>query len=247
MRLKTLLCLLLVICLSFSVTPIARADDVGGNNSFDPNYKPTPAELAQLTAKDKMARAHAKSFQVNAAYSKYLNVGSAETYREPSGEAHNQYCGPTSTQVAIRARVSAASVPKREVIAKAENMRDNGVYIQDIKPYLNSFLHTTWYSVGAAVSPYKFSDWTRLDVDINYVLITGVVTDGMPGWTKKANHIVPVYGYAITSGTYISTVAYVDTGSDTAGHRYDSGGKYFNTAPLTKFYNWVARNNLQVW
>ncbi|MGC1377979.1 MAG: hypothetical protein WA821_17230 [Anaerolineales bacterium] len=246
MRIKTLLCLLLVIGLSFRVMPIARADgevQTGGGQNGVVNYRHTPAELAHLAAKDKLARAHVKNLRVGAASSQYLNVGPAELYREPNDYDHRNYCGPSATRVAIRARTT--NVPGLETVAVAEHLtKTNGVYIWKIADYINKTLNMGWYEYAASNNSGQFSSWAQLDVYYNYALITGVVTNGMPGWITTANHIVTVYGYNTANGTSIS---YVDTGSEIAGHKYSKGGRYFNTKDLATFYQWVFYYNQQIW
>ncbi len=242
---KMLFSLLVVLSLSFSVVPIAQAGGGGGHNTGDPNYVPTAAEIAHIKAKDKMARMHASQISPFAVTSKFLNVGPAEFYREPNDHAYDNYCGPASTQVAIRARRSAANVPSLATVAKGEYIGPSGVVIWNIRPYINKVLATTWYEYAASASSDQFFNWARLDADINYSLITGTRTLGMPGWGFGTYHIVSVYGYS-TNGTS-RNIAYVDTASEAAGHHYAKGGRYFNIVTLASFYTWVGKNNFQVW
>ncbi|MGC1379156.1 MAG: hypothetical protein WA821_23200 [Anaerolineales bacterium] len=242
---KVLFSLLVVLCLSFSVMLVAQAGGGGGNNTGDPNYVPTAAELAHLAAKDKMARMHASKISPFAVTSKYLDVGPAEAYREPNDHAYDNYCGPPSTQVAIRARRIAAHVPSLATVAKGEYIGARGVIIQNIQPYINKALVTTWYDYARSSSSDQFFKWAKLDVDLNYALITGTRTLGMPGWDFGALHIVSVYGYS-TNATSMN-IAYVDTASEAAGHHYAKGGRYFNIITLDNFYIWVLDNNYQVW
>jgi len=252
MRAKILPYLLVVICLIFD-TAIAKADTPfqsgSGGNRLDPNYKWTDEELAKLAAKNKAARSHANQKGLAAATNQaILSVGSAEKYREPNDYAHRNYCGPSSTQVAIRARTS--NVPGLETVAVGEYLDPNyGVWINNITNYINGYLGTSWYVTGVANDSTQLGDWAQTDIDTGYAMITGAYTDGMPGWVVSADHIVTVYGYNYSTPTK-KKIYYVDTGSEYSGHLYSIGGKYFNTSKsLEKFWVWVNHpdNDVQVW
>lgn len=250
---KFLLNVLMVIVLAFGFVPVVQADspsptDVpkGPHSAIDPNYRPTKEELAGLAVKDKAAKEYAKGktsgiTPMRATGSVY--VGYAEQFREEEGYGPQLwYCGPTSTQVALRAKMT--TVPDSDTIAEKENF-DYGVSMQDITTALNYYLGYTYYYTGQATSSSQLEYWNEYDVDLGYAMITGLKTYGMPGWgTTDAYHIVAMYGYDTDNG---SKVRYVDTASDDAGHVYADGGTYFNLAYLSDFWNWVLDDNIQSW
>jgi hypothetical protein len=250
MRSKIFLSVLVVISLAFSIVSAVEADSPspipsGGNNTLGP-YTPTQEELAKLAAKNSAALAHYNQKSIVSALAKgNLNVGNGEQYREPNDYAHRNYCGPSATQVAIRARTT--TVPGLETVAKGEYLtQGSGVWIANITPYINKYLKTTWYLTGYASNQTELRVWINLDIDSKYALITGVWTAGMPGWSVSADHIITVFAYDFTTPTkYIS---YVDTASEYAGHHYKSGGAYFNWwIKLDTFWNWVNNNDAQTW
>ena len=169
-------------------------------------------------------------------------VGYAEQFREPEEWQYVQYCGPTSTQVALRAKMT--TVPDRYTIAVKENF-NGGVSMQAITTALNYYLGYTYYYTGQASSQSQLEYWNEYDVDLGYAMITGLKTDGMPGWgTYDVYHIVAMYGYDTDNG---SKVRYVDTASELAGHDYADGGAYFNLANFSDFWTWVLPDNIQSW
>jgi hypothetical protein len=249
MNTKLVLRLIIIIGLLLIPISVASADNTrqtNQRNKLDPNYQWSPEELARLAEKEKAAEIHAQqSIPIISLGS--LNVGPAELYREPNDFAHRNYCGPSSTQVAIRAR--SGIVPNLEDVARGEYLDPNsGVWINNITPYINRYLGTTWYITSSAGNSTILGNWIHTDIDARYATITGLYTSGMPGWVVSANHIVTVYGYNFTNPNN-KLVSYVDTGSEYAGHKYGNGGAYFNSSiPLTtSFWSWVSRDNAQVW
>lgn len=258
MTCKVFLNVLMVIVLAFGFVPSVHADspsptDVptgphsGPHSAIDPNYHPTKEELSRLATKNKAAKEHAleKTSGVTPMLMYLANavdVGYSEQFREPEEWQYVQYCGPTSTQVALKARMTI--VPDRNTIAVKENF-NGGVSMQDITTALNYYLGYTYYLTGQASSQSQLEYWNEYDVDLGYAMITGIKTYGMPGWgTYDAYHIVAMYGYDTDNG---SKVRYVDTSSELAGHYYDNGGAYFNLVNLTDFWNWVINDNIQSW
>ncbi|MDD5370614.1 MAG: hypothetical protein PHQ40_16150 [Anaerolineaceae bacterium] len=255
-----LLAVVMMITLLFGIAPIVRAESQlsgqdGGHNNFDPNYQWTQKELDFLKAKDAAAKQHLQEKKQNTAAqpvspmglgSKTLYVGAAETYREPDGHDYRNYCGPSSTQVAIRARTT--YVPDLGTLATEEHLNpDSGIWINNITPVINSHLGVNHYINGVANDANTLDSWLEYDIDANYALITALYTQGMPGWVVYANHIVTAYGYYHSGPNSVPGVYYVDTGSEYAGHKYGSGGAYFNNRLMSTFWVWVAADNGQVW
>ncbi len=91
------------------------------------------------------------------------------------------------------------------------------------------------------------------NIDSGYALVTGCVTNQMPGWGRDANHIVTVYGY-LDAGMVKSAenpevrlgddyVFYTETSRPSAG--YDGG--YRQSAPKQAFWTYVEPNDIQAW
>lgn len=232
-------------------TTVAKADSgfttSSNGNTLDQSFTLTPEELLRKAEKEKGFR-HFMLVGVNpnATTSKWLNVGAAETYRQPEGTAYRNYCGPAATQVAIRARTS--SVPGLSTVGAGEYIDPNsGVTATNIKAYINSYLNTTFYIVGSSPDESYFGYLIQEDIYTGYVVITGAKTNGMPGWgSTSVNHFVAAYAYDYSNSTN-KRAYYVDTGSEYAGHHYSSGGNYFNNVKLSDFFSWVQRFNYQVW
>lgn len=236
--------------LLFSNTNLTvRADDNGPgiphNGSIDPNYVPTAEELQAVAAKNAAANQHMKDRKNQISPltlgSHILSVG---TWKEPNDAAHVNYCGPGATQVALDARLPATSVPNIDTIGAEENIDPSwGVYATSIAPVLNTRLNTTFYVVDGASSKAGLQTRIVTDIDSGYVMVTGVKTGAMPGWSGyDVYHIVAVYGYNEVSGTN-TTVYYTETAAAMAGFT----GTYRNSKSLDTFWNYVLPNNVQVW
>lgn len=251
---KVFLNVLMVIVLAFGFVPIVHADSpsptevpTGPHSAIDPNYRPTQEELDRLATKTNAAKEYANGITSSVTpmlmyLSNSVYVGYAEQFRELEDPAYVNYCGPSSTQVTMRARTT--SIPSLEEIAVKEKF-DNGVWMVDVTPALNYFLGTTWYVTGYASGPTQLEQWYGLDTDSGYAMMTGVTTGGMPGWgSYNVYHIVTIYGYDLTVG---HEVRFVDTSSEMAGHHYANGGAYFNLANLSTFWLWVYPDNVQSW
>lgn len=223
-------------------------DDKGPQlNGADPNYVPTEAELKLLAEKEARARQYmlqVLSAELNgpmASTLHLLNVGTSGQWREPDDMAHVNYCGPGATQVALDARLPAASVPNIDTIGADENIDpNNGVTTRAVKDELNRLLGANYYGVSGAASRDDLASRIMIDVDDGFAMVTALMTGGMPGWNRDVRHIVAVYGYA--SGNPIRAY-YVETAAPTAGFT----GIYFNNKSTTGFWTWVQRNNSQVW
>lgn len=242
--------LIVIVGLLLGSTSMAKAEnkppEQSIGNTLDQSFTLTPEELARKAEKEKGFRDYTL-FGVlpNATTSKWLNVGAAETYRQPEDPAYINYCGPASTRVAIRARTS--SVPSLSTVGSGENIDPNsGVTASAIRTYINGYLNTTFYIVNRATDSSYLGCGIQEDIYTGYALITGVKTGGMPGWSGNANHFVAVYAYDYSNSTNKRTY-YVDTGSENAGHHYSNGGKYFNNVSLNALWGWVQYFNYQVW
>src|SRR5450759_124674 len=137
MNAKLLFRLIVVFGLLIIPLSIASANNDsprGKGNTLDPNYKWSPEELARMAEKEKEAKIHAQISLTLDYNQQLLYVGSADAYRELYEYEYRNYCGPTSTQVAIRARTS--DVPDVEDVAIAEELDpDWGIWIDAITPY----------------------------------------------------------------------------------------------------------------
>lgn len=227
-------------------------------NRMDPDYVYTPEELARIADKQSMANQHMKERQLAflrvedntfpdiiiqpyAIGGKTLSVG---TWKEPNDWDHRNYCGPGATQVALDARLPASSVPNIETLAQEEYLNPNwGVYINNITPVLNNRLSTTWYVTSGSGSATTLYSRIVSDIDNNYAMITGVVTNNMPGWGGYGvNHIVAVYGYnePTLNNQYVK---YTETAGSVAGY----SGSYFQQVTRQQMWTYVSPNDAQSW
>jgi hypothetical protein len=257
MKTRRLISIFLAIAIAISIFLIKPVNVVlaGGDGSGNVFYlsKMTKADQQQLATKNKQALDHAKSktagVSPNSIVTKTIWVGGMEVYREPNLIKYRNYCVPSSTQVAIRART--ASVPSLDTVAAGEYTHDDGTDINNAKPYINSYLHTSWYVVGKASSSTILGNWIKMDIDSTWSLMTLLDTRGMPGWSIDAWHYVATNGYTATVGTttVVTNVNFVDTSSEIAGHHYGSGGSYFESASMSTFWTWVTNHPYygQVW
>lgn len=165
-------------------------------------------------------------------------------FKEPEDWDYVNYCGPSSTQVALRARTS--NIPSLYAVGECENIDPSwGVYMTAVTDCLRQYLNNNFYENGSSLSKTTFASRLKSDVDQGYAMVTGTLTTSMMGWSgRSVNHIVTVYGY---DNTYqYSTdkmVHYVDTASGIAGY----SGLYFNKVTLTDMWSYVSPNDYQSW
>lgn len=268
------------------VEPTQEKDssDQPRNGSIDPNYKPSPKELALQKAKQKalkqfVKKQSLKDFQStfeqlnNSAdlstsppitfsdgdintqdtatrscyYCKDISVG---VWKEPNNWAHRNYCGPASTQVALDARWPANWVPDIDAVGEAENIDPSwGVYMSDVVNALNNYLSDEFpnpngmqgYWYGTASDTWDLYDKVYFDNYRDYVTISGVYTQGMPGWNVNAYHIVAIFG--IYSDWTWTGYHYTETAGSVAGYY----GDYRQWANVYAFYDWESANNAIAW
>lgn len=250
------LLMVIVVTLGFVQTAYAQSPSTTPHPqpySIDPNYKPTQEEIDRLAAKEKAAKDYldkknnsnkSQGISPMSGTAKTLWVGNAEQFREPPDGAYVNYCAPSSTQVVLRARTT--NIPALETIATKENVDPNwGTTMPFVTTALNFYLGATWYSTIQATGANDLQDKYVFDIDMGWAMTTALQTAGMPGWDHNADHIVSIYGYNTLNGN--SQAYYVDTASDTAGHKYYLGGSYFNTANLSNFWVWVFKDDTQSW
>jgi hypothetical protein len=167
-------------------------------------------------------------------------------WREPDSAAYKNHCGPGATQVALDARLPAAQVPSIDTLAKQENTNTKGAgtYMADIVPVLNKHLNTNWYKRANAKDQKAFEDGLLRNLKSGYAVVTGLKTRDMPGWGKyDAPHIVAVVGFhKKADGT--KYVSYVDTAGTASGYK---GTNAVQKVPLSNFWSYVDRNNVQAW
>lgn len=217
-------------------------------NCMDPNYVYTEKERRAIAAKEKQMQEYLKT---RASGYGLLSVG---TWLEPDDYAHRNYCGPGAAQVALDARLPASQVPDIDTLGAEMNINPNsGVYMTDLRDVLNDRLNTTWYSCSSSDSRETLYNRIVANIDSGYALVTGCVTDQMPGWELSANHIVAVYGY-LDAGVIRSTekpqarlgydsVFYTETSRPSAGYY----GGYRQSAPKQAFWTYVSPNDIQAW
>ncbi len=215
-------------------------------NCMDPNYVYTEEELRAIAAKNKLVEQYAKE-RIGPRYigRKILPVG---IWKEPNDYAHRNYCGPGATQVALDARLPASQVPNIDTLGEELNIDPNaGVWLchnteTDIRDVLNDHLNTNWYWCDGSGSETTLYYRIVRNIDHDYAMVTGCVTNEMPGWQRDVNHIVTVYGYYEPSGA-AQYVYYTETAGSVAG--YD--GSYRQTALRQDFWEYVSPNDAQAW
>lgn len=234
--------LIVLTMISFS-NSIVFGNSMKNNGGVDPSWTPSVEEIARYN--EKLKRVDALTKSIDSPQSdilvRNLYVGGNGEFRQPEGYAYRNYCGPASTQVAIRARTS--NVPSLDDIAAREQIDPNwGVYMSNVVPTLNYYLNTNYYGIGYASGETQFGSWVQSDVLDGYALITGLRTGTMPNWSCNAFHIVTVYGYDYRNSSN-KTINYVDTATSSSGY----SGPYFNSVTLGTFWFWVSNNNVQAW
>lgn len=212
------------------------------NGSLPPNYKlPSRTNPEYI---EKLNQVQQNQLQAAPVFRKSLYVGTIYQFKEPEDLAYINYCGPASTQVALRARTT--NIPSLYAVGQCELIDPNwGVYMSNVTPCLNDYLNTDFYWTDVASSKVTLANRLKSDVDQGYAMLTGVVTSEMGGWGDHfAYHIITLYGYDNTYN-YSSDkmVYYVDTASNLAGY----SGSYFHKVTLTDMWNYVSPNNVQSW
>ena len=197
-----------------------------------------------LNIRKSCSRINFLQFSPPPVFIKALNVGAIDEFKEPENWGYVNYCGPASTQVALRARTT--NIPTLDQIGQCELIDPSwGVYMSNVTPCLNSYLNTTFYWTDVASSQDVLWNWVKSDVDQGYAVLTGVYTPPMDGWNgHAAYHIITLYGYdySYQSSTY-KMVNYVDTASEIAGYT----GTYLNKVTLPDLWRFVSPNNVQAW
>ena len=224
---------------SFTIAPVYAQQSPPINGSVPSNYIfPSVESPAYQRKLDQV-----KQNQLNAApvLKKTLYVGTNNQFKEPENWAYVNYCGPASTQVALRARIT--NIPSLDSIGQCEYIDPNwGVYMSNVTPCLNSYLNTSFYWTDYAPDSATLASRLKSDIDQGYAMLTGVYTSGMGGWSFGTYHIITLFGYDNTSSTN-KKVDYVDTASSIAGYN----GLYFNFVSLDNLWWNISQNNVQAW
>ncbi len=174
-------------------------------------------------------------------------------WKEPNDDEHRNYCGPGATQVALDARLPAMFVPSIDTIGNMENIDPNwGVYMNDVMSTLNLILREyddipnsngfVAYELASPSSAWSLFNYVRWDNERWYATISGMYTDGMPGWQRKAYHIVAIFGLYYDS-EYENFYKYAETSSQKAGY----SGPFAQWADIWKFYQWYSKNPTITW
>ncbi|MDY0389023.1 MAG: hypothetical protein RBT65_18270 [Methanolobus sp.] len=231
--------ILAMMVVPITIAPVFAQQSPPINGSVPPNYTfprvDNPAYQRKLN--------QVKPAQINAEpiLKKTLYVGTNNQFKEPENWAYVNYCGPASTQVALRARIT--NIPSLDSIGQCEYIDPNwGVYMSNVTPCLNSYLNTSFYWTDYAPDSATLASRLKSDVDQGYAMLTGVYTSGMGGWSFGTYHIITLFGYDNTSSTN-KKVDYVDTASSIAGYN----GLYFNFVSLDNLWWNISQNNVQAW
>jgi hypothetical protein len=174
-------------------------------------------------------------------------------WKEPNDEAHVNYCGPGASQVALDVRLPAMFVPSIDTIGDMENIDPNwGVYMNDVMSTLNLILREyddipnsngfVAYELASPGSPWSLFNYVKWDNERWYATVSGVYTEGMPGWHKNAYHIVAIFGLYYNS-EYENYYEYAETSSPTAGYY----GPFSQWRDIWTFFDWYSRNPTITW
>ncbi len=212
------------------------------NGSLPPNSKlpDTNDRLYQ----QKMNQVRRNQIQASSTLREVLYVGTMGQFREPEDSDYVNYCGPSSTQIALRART--ADIPELNEIAECEQINPRwGVYMTSVTDCLNQYLDSDFYWTDIAESKDELASWLKTDIDQGFALVTGVFTTSMRGWNGySVSHIITLYGYDYSYQVFSDKmVYYVDTASKLAGY----SGPYFNIVTLDAIWSFVSWNNVQSW
>lgn len=212
------------------------------NGSLPPNTKLPDA--TDLLYQQKLNQVKRNQIQAANVLREVLYVGRMGQFREPEESAYVNYCGPSSTQIALRARTT--DIPELDEIAECEQINPRwGVYMVGVTDCLNQYLESDYYWTDIAESKDELSSWLKTDIDQGYALVTGVYTTNMRGWNGYSiYHIITLYGYDYSNEVFSDKmVYYTDTASKIAGY----SGPYFNIVTLDDLWSFVSWNNVQSW
>ena len=174
-----------------------------------------------------------------------LQLPQEREWFEPNEERYNNYCGPGATQVALDARLPANQVADIDTLGKEQHVNESipGVLANDVVVVLNRRLNTTWYKIGKAEDLPVLEAGIARNLNAGYAMLTGVSTEGMPGWGNHVtNHIVAVIGFYRT-GDGTPYVGYIETAAPRAGYN----GPRLQIVPLNQFWSYVQGNPVQMW
>lgn len=222
---------------------------------LDPNHVISAEELQANAEEDrKVAQAiQEMSDVVRAAGSNRgivtLNVGSDGQFREPNLPAYYNHCGPSASQVALKVNMLSVLDLDRLAANEKTNVGKTGTYMEDICPALNTQLTIARVSKSYVVNYHdngsprpqdQFANNIMIDTNQAKPVVTGIDTQGIDGWRKRAPHIVTVRGYenwnSSTQGALPPDIVYyVDTASQGAGY----GGSYFVKTDMGTFWKWI--------
>lgn len=224
---------------SITFTPVVAQQSPPINGSVPPNY--IFPSVDNPAYQRKLNQVNQNQINTEPIFKKALYVGTINQFKEPENSAYVNYCGPDSTQVALRARIT--NIPSLDAIGQCEYIDPSwGVYMSNVTTCLNSYLNTSFYWTDYAPDAATLASRLKSDVDQGYAMLTGVYTLGMGGWGFGTYHIITLFGYDNTSSTN-KKVDYVDTASAIAGYN----GLYFNFVTLNNMWNYVNPNNVQAW
>ena len=239
---KVFVTTLLVVSILVVSTPATAQGPNPINGSLPPNSKLPDA--SDLLYQKKLNQVRRNQIQAADTLREVLYVGTMGQFREPEDSDYVNYCGPSSTQIALRARTT--DIPELDEIAKCEQINPRwGVYMTSVTDCLNQYLDSDYYWTDIAESKDELASWLKTDVDQGYALVTGVFTTYMRGWNGYSiSHIITLYGYDYSNQVFSNKmVYYTDTASKLAGY----SGPYFNIVTLNDLWNFVSWNNVQSW
>lgn len=185
---------------------------------------------------------------------RYLAVGwvgcnnTCGEYEEPNLYQYRNYCGPSSAQVALRARISQTSVPSLWQVGQDMGVDPTwGVNGSQVTNYLNTKLNTNFY---VNVTPSSASQlWWYIVDDINngwipvFSLRTYSASNGyMVGWASNPFHIISADGY-YTTGASNQSPYIIDTASSVAGYN----GPYAKYINVNALWSYTSQNNWMAW
>lgn len=239
---KSFVATLLIVAILTMSTPATAQGPNPINGSLAPNSKLPDA--TDLLYQQKLNQVKRNQIQAANVLREVLYVGTLGQFREPDEAAYVNYCGPSSTQIALRARTT--EIPELDEIAKCEQINPLwGVYMTSVTDCLNQYLDSDHYWTDIAESKEELSSWLKTDIDQGYALVTGVYTTYMRGWNGYSiAHIITIYGYDYSNQVFSDKMVYYsDTASKLAGY----SGPYFNIVTLDDVWSFISWNNVQSW
>ena len=231
----------------------ASASQPPVNGGLDPSQSLSAADVTRMAAKQQSAliglnrMTRGVSTMEYPGYWQWVSTGYDGQFREPEDAAYVNYCGPSATQVALRARLADAQIPSLYTVGQEEGIDPAwGVYMTSVRDVLNVRLSTTWYEASSSGNSDNFISRVSADLSGGYAMVTALQTSGLSGWNEvNADHIVAVHAMYVGDGSY--SIAWVDTASNFS--RHNQVGPYYNSMPLGRaFYDgYVKRNDYQAW